>query len=185
MIKNTLIAAGIATTLALGLIVAGHAQPADGGRGMGQGGMGHHGMGQRGMGGDPAQRMLARFDMHDTNKDGFIDATELGALRGRIFERFDADKDGVVTRQEIEAGLKAGKGEDGPRMGRRLDRRIDRMMKRFDKNSDGKITRDEVSVDATPMLKLLDRDNDGKISKAEFQLLIDAMKAMRGEGGAR
>lgn len=125
-------------------------------QGMGRGEMGRGGM--RGQQQDPAMTLTQRFERLDSNKDGFLDASELAAMRAQMIERFDANKDGA-----------------------------DNMMARLDKNTDGRITREELAVDATPVLKLLDRDNDGKVSKAELQTLIDAMQLLRpqAEGGRK
>lgn len=77
---------------------------------------------QQGMGGprDPFQRL-------DTNADNVLSAEEIAAAseRGKaMLERADTDKDGRVTRAEIEASMAA-------------------MVDRFDKNGDGVISEDE------------------------------------------
>lgn len=76
----------------------------------------------QGMGGprDPFQRL-------DTNADNVLSAEEIAAAseRGKaMLERADTDKDGQVTRAEIEASMAA-------------------MIDRFDKNGDGVISEDE------------------------------------------
>lgn len=88
------------------------------------------------------QRLLGRtnrqFARLDKNGDGFIDAGELAALASerasfaaqRFFERFDADRDGKVTRQEFDRFAK------------------DRFAN-LDLNDDGKIT----EADLPPMMR--------------------------------
>jgi Ca2+-binding EF-hand superfamily protein len=117
----------------------------------------------------------------DTNKDGFVDLLELvvaleeagagrGGKRGRrrgpgmlkqLMERFDADKDGRVTKEEWK-----GRPE---------------IFVRLDANKDGAITKDEVEKamqrmahwrgrSADAMLRRWDSDKDGAISREEWRL---------------
>lgn len=61
-----------------------------------------------GRGGDPAQ-MVERMMQQDANGDGKLAKDELpGPLAERIFERADTNKDGFVDKTELEAFAKAG-----------------------------------------------------------------------------
>src|SRR6188474_328358 len=62
--------------------------------------------------GAPAARL---FSAADTNQDGFVDLAEWRAARDRIFERLDADKDGKLSRDEMQRGRAARPG--APRAG--------------------------------------------------------------------
>lgn len=70
-------------------------------------------------------RMGQLFERLDANHDGVVDATELANGRGgRMLTRFDADNDGRITRAEFDAGVQAE-------------------FKTLDKNGDGVVTADE------------------------------------------
>ncbi|WP_307365365.1 EF-hand domain-containing protein [Brevundimonas sp. SORGH_AS_0993] len=65
------------------------------------------------------------FDRLDANHDGVIDAAELANARGgRMLARFDADGDGRITREEMNTGVQT-------------------LFKALDKNGDGVVTADE------------------------------------------
>lgn len=52
-------------------------------------------------------RMAARFTQrHDENGDGRVSVDEIDAHHDGMFERMDADKDGIVTPEEMKAGHK-------------------------------------------------------------------------------
>lgn len=69
---------------------------------MGPGMMGQGGMGQGGMG-MPAHRMKVFFAIADANGDGALSFDEVTAIHKRIFDKVDANKDGKVTPEEIQA----------------------------------------------------------------------------------
>ncbi|MFC3712312.1 hypothetical protein ACFOMD_07010 [Sphingoaurantiacus capsulatus] len=52
-----------------------------------------------------------RFAARDANKDGRLSLTEFQAGGGKYFERFDADKNGTVTREEVAAAREAWKAK--------------------------------------------------------------------------
>lgn len=64
----------------------------------------------QGGGGDMAGRMFQRFD---ANGDGLLDKAEIDAMLQRRFERLDADHDGIVTAEERQA--MRGRGGGGMR----------------------------------------------------------------------
>jgi len=57
--------------------------------------------GRRANGGDPAKAFAAL----DRNRDGGVDAAELGAHSARRFARIDADRDGQLTTAERRASM--------------------------------------------------------------------------------
>lgn len=80
-------------------------------------------------------KVKARIEALDADGDGQLSAAELATppSAGKMFERFDADHDGVVTRDEIRAARDAmrermqsgdhpGPRGDGPRADKREDR---------------------------------------------------------------
>lgn len=117
------------------------------------------------------------------------DGSHAGMMFGRMQTEMDADKDGTVTRAEVEAFHAA-------------------RAKEIDANNDGQITAAELQAfrdkqrerRMAEMLKTMDKDGDGKVSVAEFEAAqswrtarfdrngdgaIDRMDMMRGYGPHR
>lgn len=73
--------------------------------------------------------MKARIEALDTDGDGQLSAAELAAppMQKRLFDRLDANHDGVVTEEEIAAARERMQDRmQGDRPGPRMDRREDR-----------------------------------------------------------
>lgn len=169
---HSLMAAG--AVLLLG--VAGPATPADavdgrwgwGGRDGGcygqqagwggrQGRCGHRGMrGRAGMRGGPAPaRLLERFD---TDKDGKLTQDELDAARKALLAKHDKDGDGKLTLAEFETlWLDA------------MNARMVRGFQRLDRNGDAVVTPEEFLAPYGDAVKRLDRNGDGAISLDDRQ----------------
>ena len=96
----------------------------------------------------------------DQNNDGRISRDEWKGP-AEVFDRLDANHDGFLTREELQAGRRhEGRGQHG--------------LRGMDQNHDGKITRDEWKGPAE-MFNRLDSNNDGVITP-------DELKAHRGKG---
>ncbi len=93
---------------------------------------------------------------HDANGDGAVTREELDAARATEFARLDADRDGAVTRDEMRAGHHGGRGH-GPGHGPGPDA-----------NGDGSVTRDEFLARPNAMFDELDGNDDGVLSTAEL-----------------
>lgn len=86
----------------------------------------------------------ARLSDADSNGDGMLSEAELaarGAERAqkraaRMVERLDSDKDGLISQEELSAGMKRGPG---------------RMFERADANSDGVVSKAEFDAMAKAM----------------------------------
>lgn len=102
----------------------------------------------------------------DTNSDGVLTRQEFDAGRAADFSRLDADHTGQLTRQEMRAD-RAEHGEH--RRGRRGGHRGEgmRQLASADANNDGNITREEFLARPNEMFQRLDANNDGVISTAE------------------
>jgi len=112
----------------------------------------------------------ARFDKRfrgaDKDGDGALSREE--ARRSmpsihRLFSEIDADKDGKVTREEIEAAFNKRAREEHQRL------------KTLDADRDGVITGEEIKRNASApsrVIDSIDADKDGKISQTELDGFI-------------
>lgn len=104
----------------------------------------------------------------DSNSDGVLTRAEFDAGRAAEFTRLDADNNGQLTREEMRAGWREGRGEgrrgrghrgggpDGPHG-----------LAGADANNDGNITRDEFLARPLEMFNRLDANHDGVIQASE------------------
>jgi len=169
-------------------------RPQMGGRG-GPGGPGGPG-GRGGRGDEPGEtpaptademvRMLMAFDK---NGDGKLTRDELPERMLGLFDRADADRNGVLTEDEIRKAAQAaaapaargrgeGRGEargDGPSF-----MRLDPILAALDTNGDGEISAEELAA-APTALKKLDANGDGQLSADEVRMNIGPGRG-RGRG---
>lgn len=122
----------------------------------------------------------------DKNKDGALDATEVGADRFTHIAPADTNKDGKVTQAELDAARAAGtihgfgghgshggpgghEGRDfrGPRPS------TDEVIAKFDTNKDGVLQASEIPEQMKHWISKVDTNADGNVTKAE----LDAAKA--------
>ena len=118
-------------------------------------------------------RAQAVFDRFDRNRDGRVTREELP--NAEAFERFDADRNGVITREEyarVAGGGPAATGAVGLRA-------IDALVRQFDANADGRITRAEAA--GAPWFDRADANGDGVIEADELERV--RRLAARGDGG--
>lgn len=101
------------------------------------------------------QHMLERFD---ANKDGKITREEVEAARKAHFGEFDTDKDGALSQGEFRSMMAA-----------RQDERAARAFARMDSNKDGKIEFGEQGHSPAHMIGRLDADWDGVVTAEELR----------------
>lgn len=114
-------------------------------------------------GGPDGPRMV--FETVDANGDGSITLEELQAVGPGRFAEADTDGDGVLTRDELIAAGQA-----------RVAAGVDRMIARADADADGQLTLEELAElrdgrrgpNPSRILGRMDADGDGAISRAEF-----------------
>jgi Ca2+-binding EF-hand superfamily protein len=120
----------------------------DGRGGPGQGFGRGHGM--RG-GKQRAERLFERFDV---NKDGVITKAEIEEIRTQEFASADTDGNGEISLEEFKAEF--------------LTRSNDRMVRAFqfmDRDGDGSVTQEETDILANRMFNMLDRDGNGTVER--------------------
>lgn len=104
----------------------------------------------------------AMFERADANGDGKVTRDEVEAFRIERFSRIDADGDGLITEDELSA------------IGReKAARRAARFLEHMDKDSDGAISEAEFSAladtRADRMFERADADGDGAIDRDELE----------------
>ena len=97
------------------------------------------------------------------NRDGAISAPEFEAARRRDFDGLDANKDGVLSRDEFVRPRGAG-----PDVVRLRERRF----AGIDTNGDGRIAWAEYLAQGRRQFAALDRDRDGRVTRAEFEAAL-------------
>jgi hypothetical protein len=88
-------------------------------------------------------------------------AAEAPAWADRLFDRLDADADGVITGREL---MVLSRGEVAARGGSR----IRAMVSQSDASNDARVTREELHAGAVRMFERMDADGDGRLSDAEM-----------------
>jgi len=153
--------------------------------------------------------MREHFDQVDTNKDGQVDEAELRAaheqrggaglikhldknadgklskeeaperMRGH-FDEIDANKDGQIEEQELQAMRQQHGGAAHAQGQNPGGRRGGMMMKGLDANNDGKISQAEFTARIPQWFARADANGDGAVTREELQA-----KRPRGRRGAR
>jgi len=146
-----------------------------GGRGGGRGG--DDGPGETA--GPSADDLVTTLMGFDKNSDGRLTRDEVPERMQGLFDRADADKNGILTADEIRKSAQTsapparGEGRDG-REGRGPGgppsfMRLDPILAAIDTDSNGEISAQELAA-APASLKKLDKDGDGKLSAEEVRL---------------
>jgi len=113
------------------------------------------------MGGQIADKLFERFD---ANKDGKLTKDEVPEKAAERVMKADADGDGAVTKDE----LQAAREKLGPRPGRTV------LFRHFDRDGDGKLVASEVPPIARERLLRADANGDGGVTQDEIRQAIYA-----------
>ena len=92
----------------------------------------------------------------DANKDGVVTREEAQALADRQHARFDLNKDGAVDQADADALRKEMQ-----------DYRAKRFVHTFGADKEGRVTREQFMAKAADRFARMDADNDGSISRSE------------------
>ena len=127
----------------------------------------------RGRGGDIGKRILGM----DANKDGVVSREEWKG-KPKYFDSIDTDKDGVLSKQEIDALAKRAQ-----RRGRWKSRPSDALFRRMDADGDKKITKEEWKLNPD-LFARFDANSDGVITPDEVMPSDRRNEVPNGEGSA-
>ena len=116
-------------------------------------------------GGHRGMAMRGMMERYDANKDGKLSQEEIDQNRSQWHGEFDADKSGGLSIAEFEAlWLKA-----------RRDQLV-REYQEFDRDGDGKVTLDEYKMPLAMLVQNRDMNGDGMLSR-------DDRRSRRGQSG--
>lgn len=109
------------------------------------------------------------FEQLDTNGDGQLTRDEMQAHMKARFDAADTNGDGVMSLEEMQA-----RGQE------RAAKRATKMIERLDTDGDGGVSFDEAQARrGGKMFERADTDGDGAISKAEFDTAREKMREMQ------
>ncbi len=129
-----------------------------------------------------AEEIMKRFDKND---DGKLVADEVPEQVWARMSAADENKDGAITKAELEArggGGRDGRGPGGRGPGGGRPNPAE-MFKHMDKNNDGKLSKDEVPERLWERLSKADKNSDNAITKAELEAAMAQMRGQRPGGG--
>ena len=110
----------------------------------------------------------------DANNDGVLTRQEFDAGRNAMFARQDANNDGQLARDEMHRGGHGGHHRGGRDGGMHS-------LASADANNDGNITRDEFLARPLEHFNRMDANHDGVIDAAELAAIQQRMEARRAE----
>ena len=111
--------------------------------------------------------LVARMDQADANHDGIVTRPELIAWRKANFERFDRNRDGVLSDADIPAFVR----------GTAIAAPFETMKGQFDADHDGRVTRDEFVGAPTVLFDAADANHDNQLTRAERDAFVAASAA--------
>ncbi len=134
---------------------------------------------------DGPEKFIERFDR---NKDGVLTPDEVPPFFKIGFERFDTNGDGKLDKDELAAAQKLlqrrfARQPAGPGK-EQIDRTVTMLLERFDTNKDGKISKDEAKGRLAEHFDGLDRNKDGFLDKDELRQAARQFLAAQGGGPA-
>lgn len=114
--------------------------------------------------GDRAENREEMFNRFDSDGDGQVSREDLDGLAESRFSEADANSDGFLSEEELRASAEK-------RMSERAERMSARMLERLDENGDGQISLEEMSEKGNRGERFFERadaDGDGVVTRTEF-----------------
>lgn len=119
------------------------------------------------------------FARIDANKDGYVTAEDVSAMRGvamdKRFERMDSDRNGAISRTEFDA---AHAGRAGGHHGMKMGRGGAQIMMMADADKDGRVAVTEAVNGALMLFDRADTDRDGTLTAEERRTARQAMREL-------
>ena len=126
--------------------------------------------------GDRTERIDAMFERFDTDGNGEITRDEFDAARSDRFEGADTNGDGLLSTEELVQAALARHSEEA------ITERVERMIERLDKDGDQALSAEELPGDrSNAMFDRADADGDGIVTRAE----VEDMRGFRHGQGRR
>ena len=107
------------------------------------------------------------FERFDANKDGKITKDEIAAVTKKSVTEYDKNKDGKLSLDEFQ-GL----------FNEIMHQRMVRMFQRLDSDGDAQVTEGEIAKKTDRLMARMDRNDDGEIERGEGR----PHHGMRGDG---
>lgn len=118
---------------------------------------------------DWADRYLARLD---TDRKGFVTLQDAERFAAAQFDRFDANRDGIVDHDEFLASAKRSLDRASPARKAQVQRSLDRretLFKTLDQHGDGKLTKDEYLAGTRQHFAEIDVKKSGTITTDDLR----------------
>jgi Ca2+-binding EF-hand superfamily protein len=122
------------------------------------------------------------FNRFDANKDGKLSKDELPPRLQENFARLDANGDGFLSQEEFARAAGPGQRPPGAPGGAPNRAELEALFDRTDSNSDGKLTKDEIPEERQGMRAVLERSGGDSINKEQF---VRGMMAMAQQFGGQ
>lgn len=122
-----------------------------------------------------SERLRSFFERYDLNKDGSVTQEEIDQNRAQWLQEFDANGDGQLSLVEFQAlWLRA-----------RFEHMV-REFQRFDRNGDGQVTLEEYRRPLSDIVERLDRTGDGAVTRDDVQRRrgVDARRSNQPQRGS-
>ena len=115
------------------------------------------------------------FNKLDANDDGVVTREEEAAMAARRFQKLDADGDGSITAEELKSKHRCKKRSWWQQGKRRKchhghgGKRHGRLIERLDANGDGMLSAEEFAVKGAQMFERADVDGNGRVTREEMR----------------
>ncbi|KSV72214.1 hypothetical protein N183_26975 [Sinorhizobium sp. Sb3] len=115
------------------------------------------------------QKARQAFRQMDQNGDRALQFTEIQAARAALFDRLDANRNGVLDNGEAQAALQ--RVREGGRLQMATAEGLETQARQVDANGDGRITRAEFAQFIPDRLLRADTNGDRALSLSELRAL--------------